>query len=127
MTLTPHLQAVRYFYTDPLAAAWMHRYFDMRLQVLVADNPPVFYRWSPKQPDLAWQDNRYYLHPDSLHLLEPKEGDFGKISVGWGATFRTFGKESGWWWGDDQMEMPCDAHTNFRDGKPFHWPESEAV
>ena len=115
--MTDHIKAVRYFYTAPLAAAWMHRYFDMRLQVLVADNPPVFYRWSPKQPDLAWQDNRYYLHPDSLHLLEPVDGDEYRNSAG---EVETWASRLGLTWHPRYRIV-------FRDGKPFFWPESETI
>lgn len=67
---------MKYFYKDPLAAAWMAKHFGMRFQ----DNG---YEASPYEELLSHYDAggdgktfpKYYIHPDSLHLLEPQRGD----------------------------------------------------
>lgn len=60
----------RWFYTDPLAAAWMAKHFGMHFTDI--DQLEVF--------PLNWTSPllhgvRMYVHPDSLHLLEPQVGD----------------------------------------------------
>ncbi len=65
----------RYFYTDPLAAAWMAKHFGMRFKTiqnsLYAERYDEIaeYKW---RFDLNHIGNKFYIHPDSLHLLEPQ-------------------------------------------------------
>src|SRR4051794_7466770 len=61
----------RYFYTDPLAAAWMARHFGMRYQAL----PSHITSYDFIEGSLDGGDGPYIIHPDSLHLLEPQIGD----------------------------------------------------
>jgi hypothetical protein len=73
----------RLFYTDPLAAAWMAKHFGTAFQC--RDRESDFFRdieftlfandvhWSAVVWELS--DRRFYIHPDSLHLLEPQPGD----------------------------------------------------
>jgi hypothetical protein len=63
----------RYFYTDPLAQAWMAQHFGMKFQALF-DNV-----YDNRDYDTVGEILRYYgklyIHPDSLPLLEPSIGD----------------------------------------------------
>jgi hypothetical protein len=65
----------RYFYRDSLAAAWMAKHFGMRLR-------PDCYeeRALPVGEDVTRFTHhafrgRYYTHVDSIHLLDPQDGD----------------------------------------------------
>lgn len=62
-------------YTDPLKAAWMAREFDIRYQTETGLNC-----WIRVGGDLfdALEDGetvKAYIHPDSLHIFEPQNGD----------------------------------------------------
>jgi len=57
------------YYTDPLAAAWMTKHFGMKFSTdskFAANDRPI-----------AIDDkyDKFYIHPDSLHLLEPQYND----------------------------------------------------
>jgi hypothetical protein len=127
----------RYFYTDPLAAAWMAKHFGMRFTE--PDGEEVSLKF-PGEGVSYWQrsyDNgyenycgeRFYIHPDSLPLLLPRPGDI-LIRAG--------------------IEEHVTMHNLFlfvhrapdtehlfkgflqkggmiiqRNGLPFHWPQSE--
>ncbi len=86
---------MRYFYTDPLAAAWMAHHFGMLIALRILPHSP----WHEAGDDLSgcidmpaddvatlirqlldkrgsdYEPGRYYVHPDSLRLLEPRKGD----------------------------------------------------
>jgi hypothetical protein len=101
----------RHFYTDPLAVAWMAKHFGMEFD-------PTF-------------DER--VHPiakESLHLLEPKDGDYLEIkdSDDRGGAYIT----SVWHGHSAALGLPMDhayRGKDFRiiqrDSKAFHWPEVE--
>jgi hypothetical protein len=55
--------AVRYFYPDPLAPAWMARHFGMTFDLV------------------EWQPDKFYIHPDSLPLLNVQYGDVIQMTV----------------------------------------------
>jgi hypothetical protein len=61
----------RFFYTDPLAAAWMAKHFGMDFVA----------KWRARGRTNAVlriagsADRLFEIHPDSLHLLEPQVGD----------------------------------------------------
>lgn len=52
-----------YYYIDPLKAAWMAREFG------------VEFFWELSRMDGLKLIDRYVVHPDSLHIFEPMEGD----------------------------------------------------
>lgn len=64
---------------------------------------------------------QFYVHPDSLHLLEPRDGDFftKHWSKGMPSLF-TYHTDGG-----AGFDERCRIIQ--RDGKPFYWPESEAA
>src|SRR5262245_6574216 len=97
----------RAYYDDPLAAAWMAKHFGMKLQVIPSKDQIEEYDlkegevwdWMETAPEgradvnyieeaiqyLYEATDRLYVHPDSLPLLQPQEGDildFG-ISKKW--------------------------------------------
>lgn len=135
-----------YFYTDPLAAAWMAKHFGMRFlhegtsnecDILALIAAGVF---RSQSIDLS-------VHPESLYLLEPRAGD--KVSYSFGV-----GPHAGEAWdevkgiiapndegypytGNGELYVLVDGCDEFplsrlkelfqRDGKPFHWPERKAA
>ena len=123
----------RYFYTDPLAAAWMAKHFGMRFR-------PDCYsdRALPEGEDITRFAHprfggRFYVHPDSLPLLQPQLGDL----------ISHLGVRA---WRIDRVEETTYTHVAFgverldrftfksdcpqiiqRKRLAFHWPESEPV
>lgn len=112
----------RYYYTDPLAAAWMAEYFGMRF---IGDEG--------QDLDLAdgcgfWRGGTYYfydnekliyIHPDSVHLLEPQEGDLLWVATPEGLAAEFHQSPSPYGGNQEVIE------TIQRNGKAFHWPEQE--
>ena len=114
----------RYFYTDPLAAAWMAKHFGMvfgsgsNKLTEPGDFTDTYeneYGCFPKN-----EADRHYIHPDSLHLLEPQVGDL--CSFLW------------WLMGSDKAaehhKLYDGGHLAWqriiqRNGLAFHWPESD--
>lgn len=108
----------RYFYTDPLAAAWMARHFGMRPKEEVGS--PIV-RQFPAPIELPY---RAYIRPDSLHLLEPIDGDlllvkaqhpFYVSSTNIADLLKCIERD-GWIYAILQ-----------RNGTAFMWPESEDI
>src|SRR4051794_27664391 len=72
----------RYFYTDPLAAAWMAKHFGMiflagEYECRHNSDLSCYDSWpEPDDPD------KFYIYPESLPLLEPQVGDVCKIYIG---------------------------------------------
>ena len=67
---------MKYFYTDPLAAAWMAKHFGMEFQyqsdgILV--NFPS--EWLHEAIASKTFNDKAYIHPSSLHLLNFQKGD----------------------------------------------------
>jgi hypothetical protein len=121
------MTASRYFYADPLAAAWMRLHFGMLFEQGVS----VRFGASPghgllvfncRTDDAPPDPERYYIHADSVPLLVPQVGDL-------------LYKETGCHW----LEMPYNQVPEAirkswemhslkiiqRNGKPFHYPQSE--
>lgn len=125
------MSEVRYCYTDPLAAAWMVNHHG----VLVVEENGFIHNESETIFDSHVEDcyrGRYYLHPDSLPLLEPKIGDFAVVNEGNHdylcviAKFTENGRfRDGLTW--DEIPLAAIKRIIQRDGKPFHAPESEAA
>ncbi len=126
----------RFYYDDPLAAAWMWKHFGMEFEgadtiiieideILSAALKPYDKRIDYCVPQIM------YIHPDSLHLLEPMVGDVvieerhdGRFSndilednedFPWALTVKKISK------------MRMKPWIVQRNGLPFHWPLSEEV
>lgn len=125
---------MKYYYSDPLAAAWMAKHFDMWLFLGTYPDDFDSYRfrnwqhcqddWVYRQERLGQAAPRFYIHADSLNLLEPLEGDLVEDGD----------MEYEVVWRDHQglrvdtskgTIMPTGLRIIQRDGKPFFWPECE--
>jgi hypothetical protein len=124
---------MRYFYIDPLAAAWMAKHFGMRFEV---NERVIQEHFDLIDVDLMDENNQlpptngdewlFFVHPDSLDLLVPKSEDTiitydieqFAIAAKWGI-FRADHPI------DWAMEKPPGTRIIERDGKPFMMPESE--
>ena len=119
----------RYFYTDPLAAAWMAHRHNLRIE----HNPRFcsynesgdfctvikIYHSEPGQP-------RFYVHPDSLHLLEPQVGDVIDLPTAPKAT-RSLLIHNGEEFSDNFLSKHEGWRIIQRNRDVFHWPEAETA
>lgn len=67
----------KYFYTDPLAAAWMAKWHGMRFTNFSYDD-------ENNESDYMGSTIHFHIHPDTLHLLAPINGDIATESAGSG-------------------------------------------
>jgi hypothetical protein len=123
-------ESPRYFFRDALAAAWMECRFEMKFTLLTED------QWSCAL-DHVWMapvivlDNlqrllmrrpKLYIHPDSLHLLEPQELDILHRTNGY---CQTVGVHIGI--PKTLAQIAAGGVIIQRNGVAFHWPEQEAA
>lgn len=117
---TPHAKP-RLFYDCPLKAAFMAKYFGMRFESKHSDALTVI------GGDFYWKagggySGPAYIHPESLHLLEPIEDDI---------ILRTNGycQQVGWQIGIPKAKAQLEAGATIiqRGGAAFHWPDREAA
>ncbi len=108
-----------YYYDDPLAAAWMAKYFGMNF-----DATDDGYSWKDYHLLTA---ERFYIHPDSMHLLEPKSDDLvlHNNKVGYIPSILS---QLGSPVGTPPLDFAKykDAKIIQRNGIAFHWPKEEA-
>jgi hypothetical protein len=141
----------RYFYTDPLAAAWMAKHFGMKLYRIITQDMVDEYGCGKAGEQFDWTDSSVmqdadtvgdllfhlydldygciYVHPDSLHLLQPQLLDL---------LFYAEQRVCLPVYEEEQKDKPsvdkCAAKHDIeagicvvmqRNGTPFMWPESE--
>lgn len=103
-------------YKDPLAAAWMAKYHSMRF--LKWKWSDLSFQFIPSGRDKDPDSSKLYIHPDSLHLLEPQDLDL---------LFRTNGfcQTVGVHIGIPKTKAQIEAGGCIiqRNGKSFIWPE----
>lgn len=131
---------MRYFYTDPLAAAWMAKHFGMKFKDEHIEVFPVR-SWISLQ-DLKGIDvelkefAKFYLHPDSVKLLEPQHSDVVLCAI-CGTDGKHLYDDAGFasddgrvvtdlFYNDDKGIKTDDCKIIQRNGIAFHWPEVEA-
>jgi hypothetical protein len=72
----------RFFYSDPLTAAWMVRHHGMMLTTGRLSGDVIHVRCEQGAMVIShlaiFPLFKAYIHPDSLHLLEPQVGDWGR-------------------------------------------------
>jgi hypothetical protein len=130
----------RYYYTDPLAAAWMSKHFGMRFATLPSLSMTPWYGLWLDGYEFKFESDiytaskgniRYVVHPDSLSILEPKAGDLAQIEFG--LVYVNSGRggviHSAWMANsapneEYQGEMIASRILT-RNGIPFMWPEKE--
>ncbi len=111
----------RWFYNDPLAAAWMAKHFGMQL---TNESPthdgrkngrPAYWRTMLRNAadDISDRPTHFCIHPDSLHLLMPVYGDV-LMQNGSAYVWSKFGGQN-----------VQSATIIQRNGTPFMWPEVE--
>jgi len=76
----------QYHYDCPLRAAYMAKEFGVNLGIDEVRDPEtnnlVDYTLEIIDSDLHWKDcTKFTIHPDSLHIFEPRVGDLCKINV----------------------------------------------
>jgi hypothetical protein len=146
----------RYYYTDPLAAAWMAKHFGMKLEAEYFDDEKAEYELSDDVFDFVHMDysgcdtmedvlevggtRKIYIHPDSLPMLEPAKGDLIHIVRGFCSCHKVVDDVArgsrrkgvtGVWsagehWDITSKEPLHDWEIILRNGIAFHWPEVEA-
>jgi hypothetical protein len=117
----------RFFYTDPLSAAWMARHFGMYFYFRDAEG-----FWTQEAGfdtfanDIHWSavywgasDKRFYIHDNSHHLLDPQPDDVVLMNDLEGANSVEFWRE-----GRNKGKL---IRIIERQGDAFHWPASEAA
>lgn len=119
---------IRYFYTDALAAAWMSEHHNMKIQ------STEFSKLDDKHQGseiVYWTsecaiEGPYYIHADSIDILDLCVGDLISINNGESATLIA----------SEEMlaqvqamkhQFVCAPIIIQRNGKAFHWPESELL
>lgn len=106
---------MRYFYTDPLAAAWMAKNFGMKFNGGTEFDEP--YRHS----EIDEVTSKFYIHPDSVKLLEQRVGDLVWLDMG-----ESCMPSIGSLIEDEEGRKLClDCPILQREGKAFIWPEVE--
>lgn len=107
----------RYFYTDPLAAAWMAKHFGMRFERgIIFHQEKLDTEWGTKPGEWyclgeqEWLDendidsdhpiwpNKIYIHADGIHILDSSR---------------------------ENIDIYLLGEIIQRNGIPFMWPESE--
>lgn len=121
----------RYYYTDPLAAAWMAKHHEMDF-LHEADGKigRIEHGWGGETLVYSvieyGEEPPYYIHPDSLHLLEPRVGD---VVTDTGTEFYYVSIDKSC---DETPMVINPAHCKNdeiiqRNDIAFMWPESEEV
>ena len=114
----------KYYYTDPLAAAWMSKHFNINIEWAdgtisddyTGDNI-VYY-----EKHLG-TESPYYIHPDSVHILNPQVGDviYIKLDGGGVGIWETVDAE------DSQYSINRGGKIIQRNNTAFMWPEVEEI
>lgn len=118
---------MKYFYTCPLEAAYMAKRFGMRFcdrtGLSVSVDPSVWY-----MAERHYQAGSLCIHPDSLHLLEPTDGDLSYDGFVWNQKIEAWEKPTGETYNGQclyLLHLKEKHHTAIRNGTHFMWPESE--
>ncbi len=121
----------RWFYPDPLQAAWMAKHFGMRLQNAarfdLEYHHPFGFTADDAMTNIGDVLDRLYLHPDSVPLLSPRPGDV--FTDGLGKPCRCAGVRNDRVMSEGvegvEYEWVENVRVIERDGKPFFWPDGE--
>lgn len=133
---------MRYFYKDPLAAAWMAKHFGMKFLAKSTDDEGAeievdaglrFIDFDDRFDELWKHDFCYlgklYIRPDSVHLLDHRIDDLVRMvymddSVGFVVLDEYDFTHQGMI--DSMRNLTINPVVLQRNGIPFHWPEVEA-
>jgi len=116
---------MKYYYDCPIEAAYMSKYHGIYQQEPLAIGFNAGEYVITRSPHLGLSsDTKYYIHPDSLHLLEPHIGDVCRTNKKLDTGF------------DDVILIEDKSELNVyndvdgfriiqRNGLSFMWPEHE--
>lgn len=114
---------MKYYYTDPLAAAWMAKYHEIKICPDSREFPNPTGATFNNAGLLSFAalnamgapKRRYEIHHDSLHLLEAKEGDILMAKSNREAWIHS-------------ADWTCEEGFSIiqRNGTAFMWPECES-
>jgi hypothetical protein len=116
----------RWFYRDPLEVAWMAKHHGIAFHAESCDEPMR----APPEELALWIDSLIFIHPESLPLLDPQNGDVVEFAgefdnVYDAARLQKYGKK----YKARPRNMVAGEHHFCkiiqRNGLAFHWPESE--
>lgn len=114
-------KTMKYFYTDPLFAAWMATHHGIRFTTEYGDDtsfvPPIYFH-EPENGESYF--GKLYVHPDSLHLLEPTNDDEGVDD-----SLDQCEHIGGWVKANNCNTIFGKVKIDKRNGIAFMWPESE--
>lgn len=116
---------MKYYYKDPLAAAYMAREFGIKLYWLNKKGAKREPQSHKTVLGYAYEANlelpdRFYIHPDSHHIFEPIVCDVGVDDNGTPVEYA-----AGAWVGDGSPVGVEPVRIIQRNGRPFFWPEVE--
>jgi len=116
----------RYYYTDPLAAAWMSKHFNINIEWAdgtITDNYTgdniVYYE------KYLGTESPYYIHPDSEHILNPQVGDLVH-NFRWQSHFM-IERDNDLLAVNNAMKVGTRYSIIQRNNIPFMWPEVDEV
>lgn len=109
------------FYTDPLAAAYMHREFDVDYALSDPFNTEVMNYASLEDRIKRDCCKPVYIHPDSYHIFEPQVGDMVIASDSTWCAITVCDH------GYADMAKRKEYKIIQRNNKPFFWPEQEGL
>lgn len=111
---------MRYYYTDPLAAEWMSDKFGMKF--ISAEGIDSYFDEMGlfcETGTFGRTIDKIYIHPDSLHLLEPWAGDLIEYTLGG----KPLENHHPVYWGENSYDNHNEKRIIQRNGKAFMWPE----
>lgn len=128
---------MRYYYDDPLSAAWMAKHFGIKFITKAFENLNYYPEYSTVEDIMVNDANGcfspleglIYIHPDSLHLLETKISDVIEFNYPYEDSKQVvMVVENSATVYEQGIEL---NHIDFkykiiqRNGIPFHYPKSE--
>jgi hypothetical protein len=129
----------RFFYSDPHEAAFMAKHYGMRIFVKTNSKSGIALSVSENMAqDAEWRnicvmetgskETKYYIHPESLHLLNALQGDEGADKNGYQARYTGTNWEVATYpnafnEGDEVQRAVEPVVIDKRSGKHFFWPQ----
>lgn len=118
---------MRYYYTDPLRAAWMMRELGLKFEGYANNYPVAFCHEMISEDKMNGRREKYYIHPDCHEMLKPQVDDVVEFD---GFVYGLVNNIDA-----DEIAIQCDDVFYVRDieecviiqrnGKAFFTPEVE--
>ena len=111
----------KYFYTDPLKAAWMAIEFGMKFQEGLSARFLLLDAASQLR-DKKYGSCFYYIRRDNLHIINPIKDDIGETKNGVFGIYHPFGNKG--FFTDEGIKLE-ECEIIRRNKKAFFMPEVE--